>query len=145
MQILSFLRFDMKNTRNERLKNDKFGLVSDVWNSFITNSQQAYIPEENLTVDEQLFPSKARWPFIASKPDPFGIKFWILIEVDSKYVCNEFPYLGKEDQRPGHQPLGEFVVLRLMEPYINKGYNVTCDNFFTSWNLAKALLKKKLS
>ena len=41
------------------------------------------------------------------------------------------PYLGKnfDDERGGVQ-LGEHVVLRLMEPFIDKGYNVTMDNFF---------------
>jgi hypothetical protein len=147
-EILSFLRFDMKNTRSQRLRNDKFALISDVWYRFIANSQQAYVPEENLTVDEQLFPTKTRCPFtqyIPSKPDKFGIKFWLLVEVTSKYLCNGFPYLGRDDSRPPNQSLSEFVVLRLMEPFSNKGYNVTCDNFFTSLSLAKALREKRTS
>ena len=28
-----------------------------------------------------------------NKPDKFGIKFWVLAEVSSKYVCNLLPYL----------------------------------------------------
>lgn len=35
--------------------------------------------------------------------------------------------------------------MKLMEPLLNKGYNVTCDNFFTSLKLAKLLLEKKTS
>ncbi|KAJ8889038.1 hypothetical protein PR048_008532 [Dryococelus australis] len=56
----------------------------------------------NITVDEKLFPTKARCSFMqymAKKPDKFGIKFWIVADVDSKYLVNGFPYLGKEDDR----------------------------------------------
>lgn len=136
----------MKNTRSQRLQMDRFALISDVWYRFVTNSQQAYIPEEDLTADEQLFPSKARCPFtqyMSSKPDKFGIKFFLLVEVSSKYLCNGFPYLGKNESRPLNQPLGEFVILRLIEPYTNKGYNLTCDNFFTSLPLIEKLEEKK--
>ncbi len=145
-EIMSYLRFDNKITRSQRLATDKFALISDVWNRFITNSQQAYVPEEELTIDEQLFPTKARCPFtqfMPQKPDKYGIKFFLMIEVLSKYVCNGFPYLGKDECRPPNQPLGEFVVLRLLEPYFNKGYNITCDNYFTSLPLAQQLVEKK--
>ena len=91
------------------------------------------------------FLSKARCPFtqyIPSKPDKFGIKFWLLVDVSSKYLCNGFPYLGRE-AKPPNQSLAEFVVLRLMEPFYNKGYNLTCDNFFTSFRLVRCLREKK--
>ena len=47
-----------------------------------------------LTIDEQLFPCKTRCPFIqymANKPDKFGIKFWLLADAQSKYLCNGKP------------------------------------------------------
>ncbi|XP_034549518.1 LOW QUALITY PROTEIN: uncharacterized protein LOC117820014 [Notolabrus celidotus] len=58
---------------------------------------------------------------------------------------NGFPYLGKDDTRPAHQRLGDSVVMKLVEPYVGKGRNVTTDNFFTSLNLAKKLLQKNTS
>ena len=42
-EILRYLRFDEKSTRSERLKNDKFALVSFVWERFVTNSQTCYV------------------------------------------------------------------------------------------------------
>lgn len=107
-----------------------------------------YIPGENLTVDEQLFPSKTRCPFlqyIADKPDKFGIKFWLLVDVESKYLCGGFPYLGKDDNRSNAISLPEYLVLKLLQPYFKKGRNVTTDNFFTSLNLAKKLMVEKTS
>lgn len=147
-EILRFLRFDIKTTRSERLKNDKFALASNLWNAFIENSAACYRPRENLTVDEQLLASKARCPFtqyIANKPDKFGIKFWLLVCVHSKYILNGFPYTGKDENRPQDQKVGESVVLRLMEPYFGQGHNVTTDNFFTSLNLSERLKKKATS
>jgi len=56
-----------------------------------------------------------------------------------------FPYLGKDYMHPAGQSLSEHVVLHLMEPLFNKGYNVTTDNFFTSLKLLKQLQEKKTS
>ncbi len=73
--ILRFIRFDMKSCRSQRLQTDKFLLASEVWRSFIENSILCYKPKENVTVDEQLFPTKARCRFtqyISNKPDKFG-------------------------------------------------------------------------
>lgn len=83
--------------------------------------------------------------YIASKPDKYGIKFWLAVDVTSKYLVNGFPYLGKDETRPPNQSLGENVVLRLMEPFKGSGRNVTTDNFFTSLKLAKELKKNNIS
>ena len=147
-EIQRFLRFDLKVTRSQRLEDDKFALASEVWNRFIANSIMCYKPGPNITVDEQLFPTKARcrWTqYMPAKPDKFGIKFWLAADVESKYLVNGFPYLGKDETRPLNQSLGESVVLRLMEPYIGKGRNVTTDRFFTSVSLVKKLQEKSTS
>ena len=76
--IMRFLRFDVKQTRSLRLQTDKFALASEIWNRLINNSILCYKPGENITIDEQHFPTKARCRFtqyIASKPDKYGIKF----------------------------------------------------------------------
>lgn len=65
--------------------------------------------------------------------------------MQTKYVLNGFPYLGKDDKKSDSQPLGEYVVLRLIEPYTMAGRNVTTDNFFTSIPLALKLLSKRTS
>ena len=35
------------------------------------------------------------------------------------------------------------LMLRLMAGYLNKGFNITMDNFFTSYSLAQTLFKQK--
>lgn len=77
-QILRFIRFDKRTERSRRLQTNKFALVSEIWDKFIENSQACYQPGQNITVDEQLFPSKARCRFtqyMPNKPNKFGIKF----------------------------------------------------------------------
>jgi len=145
-QIKSFIRFDCRSTRSERIKEDKFCMMSWVLSRFVENCQKAFIPDVSLTVDEQLFPTKARCRFtqyMPNKPDKFGIKFWILAELSSKYCLNLKPYLGKDEERV--TSLGTHVVMTLMEPYFGRGYNVTMDNFFTSVELAQKLLDKRTS
>ena len=147
-EIMKYLRFDMKSTRQSSLKRDKFALASEIWYRFIKNSKLCYVPGENITVDEQLFPMKTRCRFIqyiANKPDKFGVKFWLAVDVDSKYLVNGFPYLGKDEERPVDRTLGHHVVQRLMEPYLHKGRNVTTDNFFTGLKLAKHLKDQSTS
>lgn len=56
-----------------------FAMASEVWDSFITNSIACYKPGPNITVDEQLFPTKAicRWTqYMANKPDTFFFFFF---------------------------------------------------------------------
>lgn len=66
-----------------------------------------------------------------NKPDKFGIKFW-LCDVNNKYIINGFSYLGKDERRKYLISLEEFIVLKLMEPFIRCIKNVITDNFFRS-------------
>ncbi|KAL7859575.1 hypothetical protein SRHO_G00147220 [Serrasalmus rhombeus] len=141
-EIMRYLRFDDKGTRAERVKTDRFAAISDIWQRFIKNCNLCYTPGQHITVDEQLFPTKVRCPFIqyiASKPDKFGIKFWIASDLKTKYMCNSIPYLGKDPSRPKGERVSENVVMKLMEPYLGKGRTVTTDNYFTSLSLANRL------
>lgn len=147
-EIMTHLRFDMKTERRQNLASDKFCLASEIWDPFIENCQKAFIPEQDITVDEQLLPCKARCRFIqfmGNKPDKFGLKFWLAVDVENKYLFNGFPYLGKDDTRSADVSVATDVVMKLMKPLFMKGYNVTCDNYFTSLNLAKLLAKNQCS
>ena len=145
-KIKRFIRFDKKSKRRQLIVHDKFIMFSWVLERFNENSQKAFIPNYSLTVDEQLFPSKARCPFtqyMPNKPDKFGIKFWVLVDCETKYCLNIKPYLSKDVNRVGS--LETHVVMTLAKPYFNKGYNITMDNFFTSLDLTKKVLAKKTS
>ena len=88
---MKYLRFDIKSTRTERLKTDKFALISEVWNKFILDPQTCYNPGAYITVDEQLFLSKTRYPylqFMTSKPDKYSQKVWLAVDKDSNYTAH---------------------------------------------------------
>ena len=148
LSLLKFIRFDDKNTRQSRLRNNKFALFSDIWERFIQNSQKCFNPGAFMTIDEQLYPTKVRCKFIqymANKPDKFGIKFFLLANVEKPYVCNGFPYLGSDDTRPPDIQMAHHVVKQLIDPYRHGGYNITLDNFFTSKKLAIDCLSNNIT
>ncbi|CAJ1081502.1 uncharacterized protein LOC125251123 [Xyrichtys novacula] len=144
--IMRHLCFDDRDTRSERTKTDKLTAISAMWSSFVTNCITSYNSGRHITTDEQLFLSKTRCCFlqyVATKPDKFGIKFWVACDLKSKYICNVLPYLCKDPSRPSGERLSENVVLRLMEPFLDKRKNGTTDNFFTLMSLAQPLLRWK--
>ena len=103
-ELMNHLRFDNYSTHCERRQKDKFCLISEIWNNFIENCKKCFVPSFDLTINEQLFPCKTQCPFIQympNKPDKFGIQFWLLIDVFSKYLCNGKLYLGKGPQETG--------------------------------------------
>jgi len=59
-----------------------------------------------------------------------------MVDADSKYLYNGFPYLGKDDTRDTLVSVPTDIVLKLMRPLFKHGCNVTCDNFFTSLDIA---------
>lgn len=140
--IMRFLCFDRRETRHVGLQDDRFALISATWNKFVKNCVACYSPGANITIDQQLFPTKARCKFMANKPSKFGIKFWLAADAQSKYMLNGAPYLGKDKTRSRDQSVGEAVVLKLAEPFLGRGRNITADSFFTSLKLAAALQAK---
>ena len=95
-KIRRYLRFDFESTRSSRIINDKFTHVRSILESFAENCMKMYTPKFSLTIDEQLLPMKNRCLFIVympNKPEKFGIKFWMLVEVESQFVLNIRPYL----------------------------------------------------
>ena len=113
--ILGFIRFHKKTKITQRLETVKFAMLSYVWESFIQNSQNCYIPGQNITIDEQLFPTKARCKctqYMPNKPDRFDIKFWLACVLKSTFIINCFPYLGKDTTKESLVSLAKFVVLK---------------------------------
>ena len=98
MKLKRFLQFDMKSDRRRRLVEDRFCLTSSLWNCFIENIQKSYTPNVYVTVDEQLLPCRERCQiiqYIASKPEKFGLKFWMVVDNESKYLYNGLSIFGQ--------------------------------------------------
>ena len=111
---------------------------------FRSKIMAAFEPDNNLCVDEILyaFRGNCRWrQYLPSKPAKYGQKYWCLTDVNSSYLCNFDIYLGRDSTRTA--PVGESVVLKLTEPFVDSGRNVTMDNFFSSIALAEKLWDKR--
>lgn len=97
-----------------------------------------------MTIDEQLVAIRGHCSFrqyMPSKPAKYGIKTFWNCDALSTYSLKGEVYLGKQPGAARDQIQGEQVVKRLTQPWNRcSGHNVTCDNFFTSINLAEDLL-----
>lgn len=146
-QILAFLRFDDRDTRQQRASNDKFVPFRSLWNAFVENCRRNYHVSAYVTIDEQLIPFRGRCGFcqyMPSKPDKYGMKLFLMCDVETAYTFNGLPYVGRE----GNERcvgLAESVVTKLAEPLHKSGINITTDNWFTSSRLATALLSKQIT
>jgi len=146
--ISRVIRFDDKNTRSARRRNDRLAPIRDVFDLWVETLSKSFVPYENVTIDEQLIPFRGRCSFrqyMKSKPAKYGIKLWVMCDSSSSYALNIQVYTGRAAGQPPEKNQGERVVHDMVEVVKGTGRNVTTDNFFTSVPLARDLLKKKLS
>ena len=103
LKILKYLRFDDKPNRiRSGLGADKFASIRQIFQHFANQCQKKYTCKFSLTVDEQLMPLKSRCSFVTFMPnklDKYGVKFWVLADVETKYVSNIDVYLGAQEKK----------------------------------------------
>ena len=140
-------RFNNWHTREQRKINDKFDAISEIWGLFLGSIQRVYVPDDCITVNEQLVGYIGRIlgrTYTPSKPRKYGLKIFCACESSIGYALNAIAYGGKEGDQV-HQNLGQNIVLRLLEPHYGTERDVCTDNFFTSYNLVKLLQEKSLT
>ena len=150
IEILKFMRFDDKSNRITRGPNmDKFAPIREVFEKFSSLCQSKCVCKFFLTVDEQLMPCKSRCPLITIMPkklDKYGIKFCVIVDVNSKYVFNINLYLrAQELDGRGRMPLAKSIIIKLAHHLTEKGYDITWKNFFTSLPLSGKLANETTS
>ena len=87
--LLRCIRFNDKETREERLATDKLAPIREVFQAFVENCQNCYSISEYSTVDEMLAGFRGRCNFrqyIPSKPDKYGIKIFALVDAQTFYT-----------------------------------------------------------
>ncbi|KAG7165310.1 PiggyBac transposable element-derived protein 4-like 8 [Homarus americanus] len=132
--LLRCLHFDDAATRSKRKKTDRLASIRNFWDEFVSKCHIHYIPEDALTIDEQLLAFHGRclfWMYIPNKPAKYGIKLVMMCDVDTKYMLNAIPYLGKQSttlqaSKGLHQ--GHYFTKELTKPYFSSGRNITTDN-----------------
>nr|XP_023665676.1 piggyBac transposable element-derived protein 4-like isoform X1 [Paramormyrops kingsleyae] len=140
------IRFDEWASRCERRQKDKLAEIRTVWDKWVKRLPLMYNPGSSVTVDERLVGFKGRCPFrqyMPSKPAKYGIKIWAACDAASAYAWNMQIYTGKVAGGISEKNQGMRVVLDMTQGL--SGHNITCDNFFTSYNLGQELLKRNMT
>lgn len=136
-QIMRYLHF-VDNREEVKDKNapgyDKLFKVRKLLDLLLPRFVEVYSPERNLSIDETLIKFKGKIyfrQFIPIKPGRFGIKCFTLAEASSGYGLVSKVYTGKENGVV-QTDLGRKAVMGLMESYLDKGYKLYMDNYYTS-------------
>ena len=147
LQILRYLHF-ADNTQAPRARSadcNKLYKIQPFLDLLIPRFQQVYKPQRQLAIDETLIKFKGKVHFrqyLPMKPGRFGIKAFTLAESSTGYLLNSKIYTGKEGNVV-ERDLGKKAVLCVMEPFLDKGYYVFMDNYYTSVALFEELEERK--
>lgn len=140
-ELLSLIRFDDRQTRTERRKDDKFCPLREIFQKVDETFVKYYVPGADLTIDEMLSLFRGRCPFkvfLKDKPGKYGILIRMLSDSHTRYILKMEVYAGK-DERPSEERSAKAVVKRLVKPVQRTGRNVTTDRYYTSVELAEEL------
>ncbi|KAJ8934084.1 hypothetical protein NQ314_013603 [Rhamnusium bicolor] len=144
--LLTCLRFDNKQTREERKKIDKLAPIREFFDLFLGNCKTGYSPSENVTTDEKLGRFRGRCSFrqyIPSKPKKYEIKIFAHSDAKMYYTMNLEVYVGQQPDGPYKvSNSSNCIVERRCEPIKGSGRNLTIDNWFTSVPFVEKLYKK---
>ena len=144
-ELSQYLHFSNSETEPQRGEEnfDRLYKVRSLLSGVLENSQKAYEPSKNLSIDEGMIAFKGRLSFrqyMPAKPTKYGIKVWMAADSENGYVNNFSVYLGKEANVPRVNGLGYDVVMKMASPFLRKHRHIFFDNFFTSTKLMEDLL-----
>ncbi|XP_025196777.1 piggyBac transposable element-derived protein 4-like [Melanaphis sacchari] len=144
--LLRYLHF---TNNDHQVAGDRLYKIQMVLTEVKKNFRDAMIPFQNLVIDESLLLWKGRLSFkqfIRTKRHRFGIKFFILCEVETDFILDFIIYTGKTtDIKACDINLGQSgaIVCTLFEGYLKKGRTLFTDNWYTSPLLSTYLHKNK--
>jgi hypothetical protein len=141
--ILKMLHFSNAEQSGDELNKIRF-VVDFLRRKF----KNVFQPFKDLCIDESLMLWKGRLSFkqyIPSKRHRFGIKLFILCDVETKFIVDFIVYTGSETEI-NHIPnlgISGSVVSTLLSDFLNKGHTLFCDNWYTSPELFAFLHENK--
>ena len=147
-QILRFLRFsnpyDVSSDKNSRISG---------MDNLCLEINKCFLPDKLLSLDESFLLHKGRLSFrmfIQTKRARFGIKIYMLCDSKGYMICSEVYYGASthlQCNESGFDGLSksEQVVITLLSKchFLDKGYTVTLDNWYTSTRVAEYLWQRK--
>ena len=82
--------------------------------------------------------------FTTSKPIRFGIKVWVLADSESKYICGQQLYIGRNPGESAEVGLATRVVKELGIGLEGNSHHLYTDDFYTSVDLYQYLFDNKI-
>ncbi|KAJ4426216.1 hypothetical protein ANN_27027 [Periplaneta americana] len=125
-ELVKVIRFDDKDTREDRRKGDKFAPLREVFELMNEAFLQYYCPGESVV-------------FMKVKPGKYGVLIRILADCKERYVLRMEVYAGKTEDSTPESRSPKSIVKRLATPLKGSGRNITTDRYYTSVELAEEL------
>ncbi|CAF1534693.1 unnamed protein product [Adineta ricciae] len=142
--LLRFLYF----SNNDLVDADRLVKIKPIIMALKSKFSSSVNPGQNLCIDESLMLWKGRLAFkqyIPSKRNRFGMKFFEIVDCQTRLVLDFIIYTGSTTDIGIIPAVGisGSVVMNLMKPYLYKGHNLFVDNWYTSPNLFDLLHRSK--
>lgn len=129
--------------------------ISEIFQDILGNSQACYNICCHAYIDEMLvgFHGRCRFMvYMASKPEKYGLKIFILADAHTNYLHNAYLYTGMgsdcvgltaEEKKCQKQTQS---ILKLAKPIYGTNQNITADNYyFSSIELVSELKKTQIN
>ncbi|XP_024226555.1 piggyBac transposable element-derived protein 4-like [Bombus impatiens] len=130
VSIAKNLHFSSNNNSNDALTKIR-EVIQIIKKTFIS----MYVPRKNISIDESLMQCRSCLhyiQFIRTKQVRFGVKFYKLCDLKSRYIHNFNIYTEKDKSDTGSASRN--VVMNLLEEseLLHKGYCLFIDNWYSS-------------
>jgi len=146
--ILRSLHFTNNEDETNAHSQNKFKKLGNFFPKLLETFNNFITPGAFVCIDESLVKFKGRLSikqYIPSKRARFGLKFFMLVDCQTKFVVRVLPYEGKETKLDNSISQKDFgfggsVCVTLMKGLFNKCRRLVVDNFFSSRTLASYLV-----
>ena len=145
-QISAFLHI-VTAQEEAQLAPNKLKKILPLHNNIKKKCFDIYQPLQQLSVDERMVKSKARTHFrqyIRNKPTKWGYKYWVPAD-PTGYTIDFNIYARDNQEEASGKGLAYDVVVDLTSPFKYQGYQVFCDNFYSSSTLFDDLLESEIT
>ena len=110
--------------------------------------RQHYSPSRHISIDETMIGFRGRFgsrQYMPQKPTKWGIKAFTMADSANGYLLDTIIYTGADtlgnENSYSTFPKPAQVVLHLARPYLNKGYHIVTDRYYSSVPLTLELEK----
>lgn len=148
------LCFDHAADRDERWKHDRFTAIREVFEGCNKKFGKALVPDDYLSLDETLYPTRVQISFKQYNPDKpakYGLLFKSINGARYPYTHQTIVYSGKPVEEPNeYYVAGTIEYIKRLVDTLSKhqrlaGRNISMDRLYTSFEVADWLLQKKIT